>query len=150
MLGKRKSFLNTLFYYSPMQNWTTANVGSRNKSLQQIERGMQKTYSAAASFFWKGQVLFHSLHFCIHLLLSILNMHVSNCGRISSVDRALDCRAEGRGFESRGQTISRGLEITEKWRYSLSTASGLTFALIGWPRKMAVPSPVGDLNSVPN
>ena len=38
-------------------------------------------------------------------------------GRISSVGRALDCKAGGRGFESRGQTISQGPKITEKWRY---------------------------------
>ena len=99
MLGERKWYLNTHFYYSPMQNGATANVGSRNKSLQQIERGMQKTYSAAARFFWKGQVLFHSLRFSIHFLLSMVNMHVSNCGKISSVGRAVNGRtgrAEGR------------------------------------------------------
>ena len=34
--------------------------------------------------------------------------------RISSVGRALDCRAEGRGFDSQGRTNTRGLKITEK------------------------------------
>ena len=35
--------------------------------------------------------------------------------------------------------------------YCLCSASGRTFAWLGWPRKMAVPSPVGDVkNSVPN
>ena len=44
--------------------------------------------------------------------------------RISSVGRALDWRAVGRGFDSRDRTITQGLKITEKWRYSLCTASG--------------------------
>ena len=35
----------------------------------------------------------------------------------------LDCRAEGRGFDSRGRPILRDLKITEKWRCSLCTAS---------------------------
>ena len=37
------------------------------------------------------------------------------CGRISSVSRALDYRAGGRGFDSLGRTITQlGLKITEK------------------------------------
>ena len=32
----------------------------------------------------------------------------SNCGRISSVGRALDDRAGGRGFDSRGKTNTQG------------------------------------------
>ena len=43
---------------------------------------------------------------------------------ISLVGRALDCRAEGRGFDSRGRTNTQGLKINEKGRYSLCTASG--------------------------
>ena len=35
-------------------------------------------------------------------------------GRFNSVGRALDCRAGGRGFDSRGQTNTQGLKITEK------------------------------------
>ena len=35
-------------------------------------------------------------------------------GRISSVDKALDCKVEGRGFDSRGRTNTQGLKITEK------------------------------------
>ena len=65
--------------------------------------------------------------------------------------RAFDCRAGGRGFDSRGRTITQSLKITEKWRYFLCTASGETFAWLGWPRKMAVPSPLEDVKySVPN
>jgi len=37
-----------------------------------------------------------------------------NRGRISSVGRALDCRAVGRGFDSLDRTNTQGLEITEK------------------------------------
>ena len=73
-----------------------------------------------------------------------------NRGRISSVGRALDCRAGGRGFDSQGRTNTQGLKITEKWRYSLCPESGWTFAWLGWPRKMAVPSPLGGVKySVP-
>ena len=53
-----------------------------------------------------------------------------------SVGRALDCRTGGRGFDSRGRTNTR--KVTEKWRY-------WTFAWLGWSRKMAVPSPLGDV-----
>ena len=67
---------------------------------------------------------------------------------ISSVVRALDCRVGGRGFDSRGRTKTRGLEITEKWRYCLCPANGYIFAWLGWPRKMAVPSLVGDVKLV--
>ena len=37
-----------------------------------------------------------------------------NLGRISSVGRAFDCRAGGRGFDSRGRTNTQGLKMTEK------------------------------------
>ena len=37
-----------------------------------------------------------------------------NRGRISSVGRALDCRAGGRGLDSLDRTNTEGLEITEK------------------------------------
>ena len=46
------------------------------------------------------------------------------------------------------RTNTQGLKISQKWRYSLCTASGLTFAWLGWPRKMAVPSPAGDVEMV--
>ena len=54
----------------------------------------------------------------------------------------VDCRAGGREFDSRGRTKTQGLKITEKWSHSLCSASGETFAWLGWPRKMAVPSSV--------
>ena len=37
-----------------------------------------------------------------------------NCSRISSVGRALDCRAGGLGFNSQAWANTQGLEITEK------------------------------------
>ena len=37
-----------------------------------------------------------------------------NRSRISSVGRAFDRRAGGRGFESRGRAITQGLKMTEK------------------------------------
>ena len=39
-------------------------------------------------------------------------------GRISSVGRALDCRAGGCRLNFRGRTNTQGLKITKKWRYS--------------------------------
>ena len=49
-----------------------------------------------------------------------MEVNKSNCllvhihGRISSVSRVVDCRVGGHGFDSRGQTNTRGLKITEK------------------------------------
>ena len=48
------------------------------------------------------------------LLFCLLNLLLFDRGRISSVGRALDCRAGGRGFHSRGRTNTQGLKITEK------------------------------------
>ena len=39
--------------------------------------------------------------------------------RISSVGRALDCRAGGREVDSRDRTNTEGLKMTEKWTYSM-------------------------------
>ena len=36
------------------------------------------------------------------------------CSRINSVSTALDCRAGGCGFDSRGRTDTQDLKITEK------------------------------------
>ena len=60
--------------------------------------------------------------------------------RTHSVGRALVWRAKGRRLDSRCQTNTQGLKITEKWRYYL--------AWLGWPRKMAVPCTVGDVKMV--
>ena len=85
--------------------------------------------------------------FCLHKA----SINQSIRGRISSVGRARDFRAGGRGFDSRGRTISQGLKIIEKWRYYLCTVRCWTFAWLEWLRKMVVPSPVGEVKySVPN
>ena len=57
-------------------------------------------------------------------MLTQVTMTSIDCGRIRSVGRALDCRAEGRGFDSQGRTITQGLRMTEKRGYSLCTTSG--------------------------
>ena len=59
------------------------------------------------------------------------------CGRASSVGRAFDCTAGGRGFDSRGQTNTQGLKIT------VNMLHGSHDHL-----EMAVPSPVGDIKIV--
>ena len=65
----------------------------------------------------------------------VVNQRISqipfNRGKISSVGRALDCRAGGRRFYSRGRTNTQALKITEKGRYCLCTASGWTFVWLG-------------------
>ena len=52
-------------------------------------------------------------------------------GRICSVVRPLDCRAKGRGFDTRDRT--QGLKTTEKWRNCLCPTNGEAFACLGWP-----------------
>ena len=70
-------------------------------------------------------------HFIPRLLTCLLGkeievdcFHVFNRSRISSVVRALDCRAGGRGFDSRDGTNTQGLKMTDKWRYCLCCADG--------------------------
>ena len=62
---------------------------------------------------------------------------IFNRSSVSSVGRSFDCRAGGCEFDSWGRTKPHGLEITEKWRYSLCNASE-------GPRKMTVQSPIGE------
>ena len=49
-------------------------------------------------------------------LFGVLTCFVSSLdqGRISSIGKALDCGAGGRGFDPRGRTDTQGLKITEK------------------------------------
>ena len=52
---------------------------------------------------------------CMNMLRTVSQGHnFFSRGRTSSVGRALDCRAGGRGFDSRSQTNTQGLKITEK------------------------------------
>ena len=48
--------------------------------------------------------------FCFCVSLKIFEIG----SRISSLGRALDCRAVGRGFDSQDRTNTRGFKITEK------------------------------------
>ena len=65
------------------------------------------------------------------------NSEISWPCRISSVGRGLDRRAGGRGFDYQDQSITQGLKITGKWRCSLCTASGESFAwLIKWQSQL--------------
>ena len=60
-------------------------------------------------------VLFFSL--CLWYIIFQSNYDgpfIIDRGRISSVGGAFDCRAGGRGFDSRGRTITQGLKMTEK------------------------------------
>ena len=77
-------------------------------------------------------------------------IYTTHRGRIHNpVGRALDCRAGGGGFDFPNRNNTQGLEIKEKWRYCLCPASGTeTFALFGWPCKMAVPSTLEDVKIV--
>ena len=59
-----------------------------------------------------------SMFHCTTILFK-LNL---NRGRISSVGRVLECRVGGRKFNSRGQTNTQDLKMTEKWRYYLCVA----------------------------
>ena len=89
---------------------------------------------------------FHQIHIALpsEIKWIIVLLHHN---RISSV-RVLDYRAGGLRFDFWDQTNTQGLNMTEKWRYCLCPAN--SFAWLWWPRKMAVPTPAGDKNSVPN
>ena len=63
---------------------------------------------------YSNKSFFTSCCSCCFLYLIFDRINVFNRGRTSSVGRALDCKAEGRGFDSRGRTITQGLKITEK------------------------------------
>ena len=63
---------------------------------------------------YSNKSFFTSCCSCCFLYLIFDRINVFNRGRISSVGRALDCKAGGRGFDSRGRTITQGLKITEK------------------------------------
>ena len=73
-----------------------------------------------------------------------------NRDRISSVGRALDCGAGGRGFDSRDWTNTQGLKIAEEWRCFFCPAKGWNFEWLGWILKMAVPSPQRDVKILPS
>ena len=74
----------------------------------------------------------------------------STAGLAQSAERMTAEREVAGSIPGAGPLL-RVLKITEKWRYFLCPAGGWTFAWLGWSRKMAVPSPLGDVKySVPN
>ena len=84
-----------------------------------------------------------SLQVIYNQLLS--NVHLNLLRALTAAGLMLDWRVGGQGFDS------QGLKMTEKWRYCFCPANGWTFARLGWPHKMAVPSPSRRCkNSVPN
>ena len=67
------------------------------------------------SFKVRGMTVQQENYIYWHLSFSLISvpcfcMYLFNRGRISSVGRALDCRAGGRGFDSRGRTNTQGLK----------------------------------------
>ena len=60
----------------------------------------------------------------VKLLTKYIIMIYFDRGRINSVGRALDCRAGGRGINSRGRTNTQGLKIVEKLKYYLCPLNG--------------------------
>ena len=88
-----------------------------------------------------------SKHHLVRIRLRCMSL---NCGRISSVGRALNCRAGGRGFDFRDRTDTQGLKIAKEWRCFFCPANGWNFAWLGWILKMAVPSPQGDVKILPS
>ena len=72
-----------------------------------------------------------------------------NRARISSLGRALDCRAGGRGFDSREGPILQVIKwLRNEGTARLCPANGYTCNWLGWPCKVAPPSPVGDLKNI--
>ena len=107
--------------------------GSRNKKTWPICRGIGTLLHDNAFETKKYQLKIepqHKHHNSLRLLfcgrVSVLSLTqlirgfkeltaiVLNRGRISSVGSALDCRAGGGRFDSRGWTNAHGLKITEK------------------------------------
>ena len=87
---------------------------------------------------------------CIYWFLIKAQIHVINqihrgARWAQLVECLTSCRAGGHGFDSWGWTNSQSLKITEKWRYCLCSANGETFAWLGWPLILEVPSPAGDV-----
>ena len=100
---------------------------------------------------WPGQSCTYKViqTICINCTgkFAIIDLNVAlftAAGLAQSVER-LTAEREVAGSIPGAGPILRVLKITEKWRYFLCPASGWTLAWLGWPRKMAVPSPLGNV-----
>ena len=83
--------------------------------------------------------------FFVFVFLSFLSFTAA--GLVQFVERLTADPGRSRvRFPSRTNTQS--LKLTEKWGYFLCLANGSTFAYLGRQRKMAVPSPVGNVKIV--
>ena len=78
-----------------------------------LERRFQIMTTANCKLLSKNVCSRKVARYCFH---SLWTRYIYR-GRFSSVGRALDCRAGGRGFDSWGRTNTQGLKITEKWRF---------------------------------
>ena len=85
---------------------------------------------------------------CIQTVAGFISLFTVE-GLAQLVERFNKCWVRGRRLDSRGQTNTEGIKITEKWRYSFCTASSLPFTWLTWACKMAVPvQVVGDVKIV--
>ena len=88
-------------------------------------------------------------YFCVHILkfYIVLNLRLNRRDKLSRESAWLQSgrsRVRFPGLDHYSGSFKNNWE----WRESLCTSSGWTFAWLGWPRKMAVPSPVGDVKIV--
>ena len=84
-------------------------------------------------------------------LFGVLTCFVSSLdqGRISSIGKALDRWAGGRGFDPRGRTNTQGLKITEKWRnYLCHSCKPLDLRVACMTSKNGDPISLGRLKNI--
>lgn len=97
-------------YVAVLERYCTAMRLKRKNTNLKLNHNIN-IITARACFCWRVSVL--SLTQLMRGFKELTAI-VLNRGRISSVDRALECRAGGGRFDSRGWTNAPGLKITEK------------------------------------
>ena len=127
LLFLRLSFCKLILKYS-RESESSFNIGEGNVlhfRIWEISRLLSNNICWRDSWVWDFIVEFNKI-----AALQIKHTHQQSCwgicslkcpflqwfsirGRISSVGRALDCRAGGHGFGSRARTNTQGLKITE-------------------------------------
>ena len=147
-IGQSKHMRVTRF--NPL--WVSGNTKITNRIVRNMEPHRGFTYRQLRQY--SPSMTSFSTFFGIpgfglnyHTQLTSNSMLWSAAGLVQSAGRALNCRAGARGFDSPSWTNTQCLKITGKLSYCLCTANGKTFAWLWWPRKMAVPSPVGDVKT---